>query len=86
MGKVAASFALLACTKPLESLIKLFDIDTNQLLQSATPNGGLDLQGLLATLSSEGAASLNQLLGTDAFTTGQPIGGLTVILPHPPGS
>ncbi|MGZ4181682.1 MAG: hypothetical protein ACXVUL_13495 [Solirubrobacteraceae bacterium] len=66
--------------------IKLFDIDTNQLLQSATPNGGLDLQGLLATLSSEGAASLNQLLGTDAFTTGQPIGGLTVILPHPPGS
>jgi hypothetical protein len=66
--------------------MKLFDIDTNQLVQSATPNGGLDLQGLDATLSSEGAASLNQLLGTDAFTTGQPIGGLTVILPNPPGS
>jgi hypothetical protein len=66
--------------------IKLFDIDTDQLLQSATPNGGLDLQGLLATLSSEGASSLNQALGTDAFTTGQPIGGLTVILPNPPGS
>ncbi|HET7052071.1 MAG TPA: hypothetical protein VFI54_27625 [Solirubrobacteraceae bacterium] len=66
--------------------VKLFDLDTNQLLQSATPNGGLDLQGLLATLSSEGAASLNQALGTDAFTTGQPIGGLTVILPNSPGS
>jgi hypothetical protein len=66
--------------------VKLLDIDTNQLLQSATPDGGLSLSGLVATLSSEGAASLNQALGTDAFTTGQPIGGLTVILPHPPGS
>lgn len=66
--------------------IKLFDIDTTKLLQAATPAGGLSLSGLLAELSSEGAATLNQALGTNAFTTGQPIGGLTIILPHPPSS
>jgi hypothetical protein len=64
--------------------IKLFDIDTTKLQQAATPNGGLSLSGLLAELSSEGASSLNQALGTDAFTTGQPIGGVTLILPNPP--
>jgi hypothetical protein len=67
-------------------VIKLFDIDTSQLLQSATANGGLDLSGLSATLSSQGASSLNRLLGTQAFTTAQPIGGLTVIVPKAPGS
>jgi hypothetical protein len=66
--------------------IKLLQLDTSKLVDSATPSGGLDLQGLMAELSSEGAASLNQLLGTNAFTTGQPIGGLTLILPNPPGS
>jgi hypothetical protein len=69
--------------------IKLLDIDTSQLVASATPDGGLSVTGLLATLSSEGASSLNKLLGTDAFTTGQPIGGITIILPNtppPPGS
>jgi hypothetical protein len=66
--------------------IKLFDIDTSQLESAATPNGQLDLNGLLATLSSEGASSLNKLLGTNAFTTGMPIGGLTVILPQAPSS
>lgn len=66
--------------------IKLLDIDTSKLLQSATPDGGLSLQGLLAELSSEGAASLNQVLGTNAFTTGQPIAGLSVILPNAPSS
>jgi ribosomal protein L21 len=66
--------------------IKLFDIDTTKLVQAATPNGGLSLSGLLAELSSEGAATLNQALGTDAFTTGQPIGGLTIILPQAPSS
>jgi hypothetical protein len=66
--------------------IKLLAIDTSKLLQSATPDGGLSLQGLLAELSSEGAASLNQLLGTNAFTTGQPIAGLSVILPNAPSS
>jgi hypothetical protein len=64
--------------------VKLFNIDTSQLVQSALPNGTLDLQGLLATLSSEGAASLNQALGQNLFTTGQPVGGVTLIVPKPP--
>jgi hypothetical protein len=64
--------------------VKLFDIDTTKLQQAATPNGGLSLSGMLAELSSEGASSLNQALGTDAFTTGQPIGGVTLILPNAP--
>ena len=66
--------------------IKLFDIDTTKLLQAATPDGGLSLSGLLAELSSEGAATLNQALGTNAFTTGQPIAGLTIVLPNTPSS
>lgn len=61
--------------------LKLFDIDTSQLEQAATPNGGLDLSGLLATLSSEGASTLNTLLGQNVFTTGQPVGGVTLVLP-----
>ena len=61
--------------------VKLFDIDTSQLEQAATPDGTLDLNGLLATLSSEGASSLNTILGTNAFTTGEPVGGVSVILP-----
>lgn len=61
--------------------LKLFDIDTSQLEQAATPNGTLDLNGLLAALSSEGAATLNQILGQNAFTTGEPVGGITLILP-----
>ena len=61
--------------------LKLFDIDTSQLEQAATPNSTLDLGGLLATLSSEGASTLNALLGQDEFTTGQPVGGLSLILP-----
>ncbi|MGN6866849.1 MAG: hypothetical protein ACTHMY_00440 [Solirubrobacteraceae bacterium] len=64
--------------------IKLFDLDTSQLEQSALPNGTLDLQNLLATLSSEGAASLNTALGQNLFTTGQPVGGVTLIVPKPP--
>jgi hypothetical protein len=64
--------------------VKLLDLDSTKLLQSALPNGTLDLQGLLATLSSEGAASLNHLLGQNLFTTGQPVGGLTLIVPKPP--
>jgi hypothetical protein len=63
----------------------LFDINTSDLEQSTLPNGELDLQNLLATLSSEGASSLNTALGTDAFTTGQPVGGLTLIVPASQG-
>jgi hypothetical protein len=65
--------------------VKAFDIDTSQLEQSTLPNGTLDLQGLLATLSSEGASSLNQALGQNVFTTGQPVGGLSLIVPAPQG-
>jgi hypothetical protein len=61
--------------------VKLFDIDTSQLEQAAAPNGSLDLNGLLATLSSEGASTLNTVLGQNVFTTGQPVGGISVILP-----
>jgi hypothetical protein len=66
--------------------LKLFDIDTSQLEQAALPNGTLDLSGLLATLSSQGASTLNTVLGTNAFTTGQPVGGLTLIVPASQGS
>ncbi len=66
--------------------LKLFDIDTSQLEQAATPNGSLDLSGLLATLSSEGASTLNTVLGQNVFTTGQPVGGITLILPAAPAS
>ena len=65
--------------------VKLFDIDTDQLEQSLLPNGTIDLQNLLATLSSEGASTLNTVLGTNAFTTGQPVGGLTLIVPASQG-
>jgi hypothetical protein len=64
--------------------VKLFDLDTSQLVQSALPNGTLDLKGLLATLSTEGAASLNAALGKNLFTTGTPVGGVTLIVPTPP--
>jgi hypothetical protein len=64
--------------------IKLLDLDTSKLVQSALPNGTLDLRGLLATLSSEGASSLNKALGQNLFTTAQPVGGLTLIVPKPP--
>ena len=64
--------------------VKLLNLDTSQLVQSALPNGTLDLKGLLATLSSEGAASLNKALGQNLFTTGQPVGGVTLIVPNPP--
>ena len=55
-------------------------LDNGNLSVSLT-NQGLDLNGLLATQSSEGASSLNTMLGTNAFRTGQPVGGVLVILP-----
>ena len=61
--------------------VKVFDLDTSKLQQSALPNGTLDLQGLEATLSSEGAASLNSALGQNLFTTAQPVGGVSLIVP-----
>lgn len=65
--------------------VKLFDLDTSKLVQSALPNGTLDLKNLLATVSSEGASSLNKSLGRNVFTTGQPVGGVTLIVPNPQG-
>ena len=65
--------------------VKLFNLDTSQLQQATLPNGTIDLQGLLATLSSEGASSLNQALGQNVFTTGQPVGGVSLIVPAPQG-
>jgi hypothetical protein len=49
------------------------------------PNGTLDLQGLLATLSSEGASGLHTAVGRNVFTTRQPVGGLTLIVPASSG-
>jgi hypothetical protein len=66
--------------------VKVFSVDTSELEKSITSNGSLDLKGLLATLSAEGAASLNTALGTNAFTTAEPVGGITVIVPAKPGS
>lgn len=61
--------------------VNVFDLDTSQLEQSTLPNGTLDLQGLEATLSSEGAASLNSALVQNVFTTAQPVGGVSLIVP-----
>lgn len=61
--------------------LKLFDIDTAQLEAATTPNGQLSVSNLLATLSAEGAASLDTATGQPLFTAGQPVGGLTVIVP-----
>jgi hypothetical protein len=61
--------------------VKLFNIDTSALEKSATSNGSLDLSGLTATLSSEGADTINQLAGHQVATTNQPVAGLTAIVP-----
>jgi hypothetical protein len=61
--------------------LKLFDIDTAQLEAAATPNGELDLNGLLAEVSGEFAGTINQLAGRQAVQPGQVAGGLTLIVP-----
>jgi len=61
--------------------VKLFDIDTSALEQSTTANGNLSLTGLIATVSSQGAATLNALAGKDIVTPAETAGGLTVIAP-----
>jgi hypothetical protein len=61
--------------------VRVFDIDTSQLAQSTTANGDLSLTGLTATLSSQGAATLNMLAGSTIVTPGETAGGLTVIVP-----
>lgn len=61
--------------------VQVLQLNTSQLEAAATPSGQLSLTGLLATLSSEGASSLNQLLGGSYFTTAEPVGGLTLVVP-----
>jgi hypothetical protein len=63
--------------------VKLFDVDTSKLEAAATPNGQLDLNGLLTELSTELAGSINQLAGRQVVQTGQVAGGLTLIVPSP---
>jgi hypothetical protein len=60
---------------------KLFDIDTSTLEQSTTSNGELSLTGLTATLSSQGAESINRLAGKTIVRPAQTVGNLTVIVP-----
>lgn len=66
--------------------VKLLDIDTSALEQSATSNGDLSLSGLTAALSSQGAATINQLAGKQIVAPSQTVGGLTVIVPSPSSS
>lgn len=61
--------------------VKLFDIDTAKLEAAGTPNGQLDLNGLLAELSTELAGTINQLAGQPVVQPGQVVGGLTLIVP-----
>jgi hypothetical protein len=63
--------------------VKLFDVETSKLEAAATPNGQLDLNGLLTELSTELAGSINQLAGRQVVQTGQVAGGLTLIVPSP---
>ena len=63
--------------------VKLFDVDTSALEAAATPNGQLDLNGLLTELSGELAGTINTLAGKQVVQTGQVAGGLTVIVPSP---
>lgn len=61
--------------------VKLLSLDTSKLLSSTTSNGSLDLQGLTATLSQEGADSINQAAGTPLVAPAQTFGNLSVIVP-----
>jgi hypothetical protein len=61
--------------------VKLFDIDTSTLEQSATSNGGISLSGLTASLSQQGALTINQLAGKNIVKPSETVGGLTVIVP-----
>jgi hypothetical protein len=66
--------------------VKLFDIDTSALEGSATSNGGLSLRGLTATLSSQGASTINQLAGKQIVQPKETVGGLTVVVPTSSGT
>jgi hypothetical protein len=61
--------------------VKLFDIDTAKLEAAALPGGVLDLNGLLAELSSELSGTINQLAGQQIVAPGQAVGLLSTIVP-----
>ena len=61
--------------------VKLFDIDTAKLEAAALPGGALDLNGLLAELSSELSGTINELAGQQIAPPGQAVGLLSTIVP-----
>ena len=61
--------------------IKLFDIDTAKLEAAALPGGVLDLNGLVAELTNELSATINQLASQQIVSPGQAAGLLSTIVP-----
>jgi hypothetical protein len=61
--------------------VKLFDIDTAKLEAAALPGGVLDLNGLLAEVTSELSGTINQLAGQQTVVPGQLAGLLSAIVP-----
>lgn len=61
--------------------VKAFDIDTSKLEAAALPGGVLDLNGFVTELSSELAATINQLAGQQIVQPGQAAGLLDLIIP-----
>jgi hypothetical protein len=61
--------------------VKLFDIDTAKLEAAALPGGMLDLNGLVAELTSELSGTINQLAGQQIVVPGQLAGVLSTIVP-----
>jgi hypothetical protein len=60
--------------------VKLADLDKSGLSE-ALKSGAKQLSDLLAVLTPEGAATLNQLGGVSLFVPGTPLGDLSVTLP-----
>jgi hypothetical protein len=61
--------------------VKLFDIDTAKLEAAALPGGVLDLNGLVAEVTSELSGTINQLAGQQVAVPGQLAGLLSAIVP-----
>ena len=63
--------------------VKLFDLDTAKLEAAALPGGVLDLNGLVAELTSELSGTINGLAGQQIVSPGQAAGLLSTIVPSP---
>jgi hypothetical protein len=61
--------------------VKLFDLDTAKLEAAALPGGVLDLNGLVAELTSELSGTINQLAKQQIVSPGQAAGLLSTIVP-----